>query len=154
LATPMWVHFQGPAFSLRVPSNWFVNATPQIQAMIVEPPRGENQLRSNLIITLQAVQPDVTVDAVLQNARRTQQQEYPRFALQDEGAVTGRAVEGRYQVYTWFNEENQTEVLQTQTFYIANGILFSLTTTCSVERQDEVMPIFGEMLGSFTIEIN
>jgi hypothetical protein len=45
-------------------------------------------------------------------------------------------------------------VLQTQTFYIANGILFSLTTTCSVERQDEVMPIFGEMLGSFTIEIN
>ncbi|MFN7210049.1 MAG: hypothetical protein ACK4P1_06615 [Aggregatilineales bacterium] len=154
MATPMWVNFQGPIFSLRVPSNWFVNATPEIQAMIVEPPRGENQLRSNLIITLQAVQPDVTVDAVMQNARRTQQAEYPRFALQDEGMVTGRAVEGRFQFYTWFNEETQTEVLQSQTFYIANGILFTLTTTCALDRQEEVMPIFAEMLESFTIEIN
>lgn len=150
----MWVNFQGPIFSLHVPSNWFVNATPDIQAMIVEPPRGENQLRSNLIITLQAVQPEVTVDAVMQNARNTQQHEYPRFQLQDEGVVTGRAVEGRYQVYTWFNEENQTEVLQSQTFYIANGILFTLTTTCALERQEESMPLFGEMLGSFAIEIN
>ncbi len=154
MSTPMWVNFQGPIFSLRVPSNWFVNATPEIQAMIVEPPRGENQLRSNLIITLQAVQPDVTVDAVLQNARRTQQQEYPRFALQDEGMVTGRAVEGRFQFYTWFNEESKVEVLQSQTFYIANEVLFTLTTTCALDRQAEVMPILAEMLESFVIEVN
>jgi hypothetical protein len=150
----MWVNFQGPIFSMRVPSNWFVNATPEIQAMLVEPPRGENQLRSNLILTLQAVQPDVTVDAVLQNARRTQQQEYPRFTLQDEGKVTGRAVEGRFQFYTWFNEESNVEVLQSQTFYIANEVLFTLTTTCALDRQAEVMPILTEMLESFVIEVN
>lgn len=150
----MWVNFQGPIFSMRVPSNWFVNATPEIQAMLVEPPRGENQLRSNLILTLQAVQPDVTVDAVLQNARRTQQQEYPRFTLQDEGKVTGRAVEGRFQFYTWFNEETNIEVLQSQTFYIANQVLFTLTTTCALDRQAEVMPILTEMLESFVIEVN
>ncbi|MCE7948532.1 MAG: hypothetical protein DYG88_13995 [Chloroflexi bacterium CFX4] len=150
----MWVNFQGPIFSMRVPSNWFVNATPEIQAMLVEPPRGENQLRSNLILTLQAVQPDVTVDAVLQNARRTQQQEYPRFTLQDEGKVTGRAVEGRFQFYTWFNEETNIEVLQSQTFYIANEVLFTLTTTCALDRQAEVMPILTEMLESFVIEVN
>lgn len=150
----MWVNFQGPIFSMRVPSNWFVNATPEIQAMLVEPPRGENQLRSNLIITLQAVQPDVTVDAVLQNARRTQQQEYPRFTLQDEGKVTGRAIEGRFQFYTWFNEESNVEVLQSQTFYIANEVLFTLTTTCALDRQAEVMPILTEMLESFVIEVN
>lgn len=154
MSTPMWVNFQGPIFSMRVPSNWFVNATPEIQAMLVEPPRGENQLRSNLILTLQAVQPDVTVDAVLQNARRTQQQEYPRFTLQDEGKVTGRAVEGRFQFYTWFNEESNVEVLQSQTFYIANEVLFTLTTTCALDRQAEVMPILTEMLESFVIEVN
>ncbi|MDL1923881.1 DUF1795 domain-containing protein [Chloroflexi bacterium CFX3] len=154
MSKPMWVNFQGPIFSMRVPSNWFVNATPEIQAMLVEPPRGENQLRSNLILTLQAVQPDVTVDAVLQNARRTQQQEYPRFTLQDEGKVTGRAVEGRFQFYTWFNEETNIEVLQSQTFYIANEVLFTLTTTCALDRQAEVMPILTEMLESFVIEVN
>jgi hypothetical protein len=150
----MWVAFQGPNFTLKTPSNWFINATPDIQAMFVEPQPGEGKLRANLLISLQVVQPGVTTEAVMRTARETQIAEYPEFKVEDEGIITGKAVDGRFQFYTWLNPESRLRVLQSQSFYIANRVLFTLTSTCDLSRQGEIMPILSEMLAAFTIEIN
>ncbi len=153
MATPTWVNFQGPFFTLQVPSNWFVNSTPDIQAMFVEPSRGQNKLRANLIITIQPVEANVTVDAVIASARQTQQREYPQFELRDEGAVEGRGVEGRYQFYTWYNQEAGVQVLQSQTFYIVQELLVTLTTTCEAAEEENIAPVLNALLTSFKFDL-
>ncbi len=35
-----WVYFQGPGFTMNVPSEWLITATPSIQVMFVGPNTG------------------------------------------------------------------------------------------------------------------
>jgi hypothetical protein len=121
--------------------------------MFVEPSRGERKLRANLIVTIQPVEENVTVDGVMESARRTQQQEYPQFELRDEGAVEGRGVEGRYQFYAWFNQDAGVQVVQSQTFYVVQGLLVTLTTTCEAAEEENVGPILNALLTSFKFDL-
>jgi hypothetical protein len=147
----MWIGFQGPSFTMRVPSNWVLTATPELQVVVLEPERPAGELRANLIVSLRPVTEGLTSAAVLESTRKNQLEQYPHFKLHEEGVVNGRKGEGSYQNYTWLNPENSIPVAQVQAFFVANKMLYSITTTCDERRAKAVMYILGEMLNSFQI---
>jgi len=150
MATRVWVDFQGPLFTLRSPSDWYVTSTPDIQAMFIEPNRGQ-EIRANVIISLRPVQENVTVDGVLGSAQEQQRAQYPEFNLVAQEEVQAGEGVGKYQMYTWVNPENGVPVLQAQAFFIVNNLLFTLTATCDQREQEEATPVFNEMFGSLRI---
>ncbi len=66
--TITWMPFQGPNFTLRIPSHWFVLSAPNIQAMFAEP-AVHQPLRANLVVTLRNVEPTVTALGVGETSR-------------------------------------------------------------------------------------
>jgi hypothetical protein len=118
-----WVHFQGPGFTMQVPSDWFITATPTVQAMFVAPYRG-HPLRANCLITIRPVQD----------------------ALDQDGTP------GIFRLYHWRNPEHNTPVVQSQTYFVKQNLLYTLTTTSDMDEKDASEPIFERMVGSFKLE--
>ncbi len=150
MATRVWVDFQGPLFTMKSPSDWYVTSTPEIQAMFVEPNRGQ-EIRANVIISIRPVQPDVTAAGVLASAQETQQAEYPDYELAAQEDVQAGQAEGKYQMYTWVNPENSVPVVQAQAFFVISQLLITLTATCDAREQEGVTPVFNEMFSSLAI---
>ncbi|HRE49048.1 MAG TPA: DcrB-related protein [Aggregatilineales bacterium] len=150
MATRTYMEFQGPLFTLKTPSDWFITASPEIQAMFIEPSHGQ-RLRANVIITLRPVQPDVTAEVVMKNAQETENAEYPGFTLLAEDDVQAGVGTGKYHMYSWLNPDGNVPVLQTQAFFVINQVLITMTATCDLDVQEDVAPVFNEMFSSFKI---
>jgi len=147
-----WIDFQGAGFTLRVPSDWVITATSTIQAMFLAPERGQ-LLRANLAVVLAPVEPNVTPRGVAEAARATQERDYPSFALISDQTIQQSGLEGVHHLYSWYNAEVDTPVTQSQTYFVHNQVLITLTATTSRDEEEFNAPIFTEMLASFKVTV-
>jgi hypothetical protein len=140
--------FQGPGFTLTVPSEWLIQAAPAIQAIFLSPD-GSQTLRANLVITLRPLQPEVTLLDIGEISRQAQQKEYTGYALENETPIKSGDIDGIERQYRWFDEQQNIWIAQSQRFFVHEQVLYTLTTTCSPNDHEVYKPIFGEMLTSF-----
>ena len=145
-----WMDFQGPGFTLTVPSDWLIQASQTVQAAFLSPDRGQ-PFRANLVITLRPVQPDVTATVVAAAASESQLQEYPQYTIQVETSAKAGAIEGFYRRYRWFNVQENLAVLQSQSFFVHQQVLFTLTATCLTDDHSEIPSILKRMIDTFML---
>lgn len=148
----VWMNFQGPNFRMKVPSDWYIVASPTVQAMFLEPV-GNQRLRGNMMITLRPIQEGLTLADVSVAALETQAAGYPQFSLIDEQDITVSGVRGKYRLYQWFNAEDNIPVVQAQAFFVARDLLITMTATCDLERQAGTMPVFNAMFDSLELQL-
>lgn len=129
--------FQGPSFTMKVPTNWFITSTPQIQTMFVAPPT-EDGLYANLSITLQPLTPEATLKAVVEQTLAVQEKEYADYQLLNQELVAENGLEKARLTYTWLNENHGKHVHQRQEMFLVGEVLYTLTATRSVAESDEV----------------
>jgi hypothetical protein len=145
------LHFQGPDFSLQVPSDWFNTAAPQIQAMFIAPPR--QGVRANLMITLRPLDADIALAEIVISSLDTQKKEYAEFELLENGEYRQGDLIGHQRYYKWFSKEHNARIVQRQVMFIRAQVLYTLTTTRTdfpgVEDLDQT---FSEMIKSFTLK--
>ena len=148
-----FMSFQGPTFTMQVPSNWFVTSSPKFQAMFVAPP-GENGVRANLAVSLTPVKENVTLEEIVKAARVTQQKEYPEYQIISEGAVSINSLEGFERIYRWHNQSRGLHVIQRQFFCLVSQVLYTITATRENNEKSEMLdPIFKKMIESFRIGV-
>lgn len=148
-------HFQGPGFSLQVPTDWFISSSPQLQVIFFAPPEADG-FRANLAIAMRLLQGDVALNAVATEARRIQEAEYPEYQVIREFDFTEQGGIAIQRVYRWWDETAGRPLLQMQTFVLAGQVLFTLTAT-RIARDgapgEALDAIFNQMVNSFRIEI-
>lgn len=143
-----WIDFKGPGFTMLAPSDWYVFSSPQFQAMFVSPTKGGEE-RPNLMVTIRPVQPDVTVEAVAQNARKTQEKEYNEFAVIREGTIDTETGKGYDRAFSWLKEDQNARIIQRQVMYVVGGLLYTFTATRTDRPESAgVDPVFDRMLAS------
>lgn len=139
---------------MEVPTDWFVTATPQFQALFLAPPTPD-AIRANLAVSMRPVKDDVTVASVAEAARANQEREYPQYEILTEVDFTDRGGVGFQRCYRWFNQSQNAEVLQVQTFFVVKQILYTLTATRSKSSvSPELDDLFDYMVTSFRIVQN
>lgn len=142
------MNFKGPGFQMKVPTDWLITSNPQVQAMFIAPPR--TGMRANLIITLRPLDPDATLEAVVNTALSTQKKEYPEFALLEEGEYRNGELVGHQHLYKWYNQQHSTHILQRQVIFVAGQMLTSITSTRTYADGAEDLDLaFEAMLESF-----
>lgn len=145
------MNFQGPGFKMQVPTNWFINSSPQIQAMFVAPPHGN--LRANLMVTMRPLEKGVSLADVVKSSLETQKKEYPEFKLLEETDYKIDEWTGVARVYKWYSTEHKTRLLQRQVFFLINQMLTTITTTrTDADKAEEFDQIFEKILQSFHFE--
>ncbi len=102
-----------------------------------------------MAITISGVQLDVTADSVAETAKGQQMKDYPEFNIVEERTVDTTGIYGFYRLYTWHNPVSDTHVVQSQTFFVIEQLLYSLTSTTSVEDEPLIAPFFAEMFATF-----
>jgi hypothetical protein len=119
--------FVGPTFTLEVPTDWFVMATAQYQAVFTDPEEVDG-FQANVAIAIRPVEEQVTVAAVAEAAKQTQAKEYQEYRILDEVTIdeTPPAVK---RTYTWKHPELGEDIKQSQYFCLHNGRLYTLTAT-------------------------
>lgn len=142
------VYFQGPNFHMQVPSDWFILATPAIQAMFLGPTH-EN-LRANLAISIRQVEPNVAVEQVALAAKTTQQKEYPNYQVVSEGTLTISNQPAYERYYHWVNDN--VPISQLQRMVISDQLLFTLTATHHRTHPTEVVDTLEQMVNAFELE--
>jgi hypothetical protein len=145
------MNFQGPTFTMLVPTQWLITSSPRFQAIFVAPPTADG-VRANLAVAMTPVQDMVTLEAVVVDARKVQETEYPQFQVLAEGPITEKAGEGFRRTYRWVSSDQNLPLQQTQEFFLRGGMLYTLTAT----REDrEAGKVFDEpleqMLVSFSL---
>lgn len=147
-----FMNFQGPTFTMQVPTTWFVNSSPQFQAIFTAP-KGEG-VQANLIVSIRPVKAEVTAVSVAQTARDTQTREYPQYEVLEETAVTDAPVPYFRRSYRWYNTERKTAILQSQAYYVHKNRLYTLTATQPAigVDSDETNKILDQMMDSFKLE--
>lgn len=148
-----FMNFEGPNFTLEVPTNWVISSSANFQAIFLGP--GDQPIRPNLVLAIRALEEGVTYQDVAASARETQEREYPEFNLLEEkdyGESGGSVLTRRYE---WLNPANNVRVVQTQAFITAGQLLFTMTATRAAElkpaQQREVDTIFDHIIQSFRL---
>ncbi|MCA9885226.1 MAG: DcrB-related protein [Anaerolineae bacterium] len=150
-----FMQFQGPNFTMDVPTEWLVTSSPQFQVMFTAPKTHEGQIiRTNFIVTLRPTEENVTAEAVAQSAREMQQREYPGYQLIDEMNFAEQGGTGFIRRYSWVHAEQKQSVTQTQAFFILASVLFTLTGTRLTSESKEIDDIFDHMVQSFRLRVN
>jgi len=148
-----FMNFDGPNFTMEVPTNWIVTSSPQFQAIFLGP--NDPLVRSNLVISLRPVEANVTYQAVGASAREAQEREYPQYQILQEIDFGAQGGTGMLRHYRWVNAENNATIIQVQAFFVVGQILFTLTGTrgahLGVEAGQEVDEIFNHMIQTFRI---
>jgi hypothetical protein len=146
--------FQGPSFTMKVPTNWYITATPQIQAMFVAPP-SEDGVYANLTVTLQPLEAGATLDAVMAETLSVQEKEYAEYNLREQETLELDGITKGRMVYTWMNKKHGQQVHQRQEMFIVGEMLYTLTATRSVVDSDEVKQLdalLRHMMETFTLK--
>lgn len=149
-----FMNFQGPTFTMQVPTDWFITSSPQFQAVFTPPKDGDTGVKANLIVSIRPVKKGVTAVAIAQAAKETQQKEYPEYEVVTETAVTDAPVSYFRRLYRWYNTERKVAIVQSQAYYVHENRLYTLTATQPVIGADgnEVDKILGQMMDSFKLE--
>lgn len=144
------MNFEGPGFTMQVPTNWVVTSSPQIQAMFVSPPRQGG--RANFMVTIRPVNQDVTLEQVAASALETQKKEYEKFDLLETSEFRLGELVGTQRHYTWFSQEHNAPIRQRQVILVTGGLMFTITLTrTDVKELEELDAILAEMLASFKL---
>ena len=148
-----FMHFRGPSFTMQVPTNWFITSSPKFQAMFIAPP-GPDNVRANLAVSITPVDKDVTVQAVADAAKQTQQKEYPEYSILDEIEMTSAdGKKGLRRVYKWYNRDKNMHIVQQQVFYLVSQMLYTITATREErEGMEAIDDMFAQMIASFKFE--
>ena len=138
-------HFQGPGFTMQIPTDWFITSSPQFQAMFVAP-ASEFGIRANLAVSMTPVKEDVTARMVAENARKNQEIEYAEYSVlgEDEAVTPDKSFT---RIYKWYNSSKNMHLLQKQIFLVVNQMLFTVTSTRQIgEETEEIDAILEEMI--------
>lgn len=149
-----FMHFQGPNFTLQVPTDWFITSNTDFQAIFIAPPveRGPG---SNFAIGVRNILEPTTVEVVSRVAREIQEANYPEYSLLDEQEIIVNGVQGFYRRYTWRNPAGML-ILQQQVFFVFDdNTIYTLTATRpdNPDGQDaaQLDAAFGAMFESFNL---
>ena len=153
-----FMNFQGPTFTMQVPTDWFINSSPQFQAIFTSPKDSNSDVWANLLISIRPVRDEVTANAIAREAKDTQQQEYPDYEVLEEieGADDPNKPISYFQrLYRWRNIEKKIHILQCQAYYIYQNRLYTLTATqpSSKAKNDELDKTLLKIMESFTLEL-
>jgi hypothetical protein len=146
-----YMEFNGPGFTLEFPTDWLVSATQQAQT-VFQGPRHQTDLHPNLMITIRQAAPGVTAPAVAEEARKTQEREYPEFKVVNEVDFTENGGAGFLRQYTWHNARNDIAVAQIQAFFVVAGVLFTLTATRAQKDDASIDDVFYHMIDTFRLQ--
>ena len=143
--------FLGPTFTLEVPTDWFVIATAQYQAVFSDPQEVDG-FQANVAIAVRSIEAHVTVEAVAESAKQTQAKEYPAYRIIEEetSEQTPQAIK---RTYVWTHRELGKEIKQTQYFHIEGNRLYTLTATrlANSANVDNVDAVVDRMVKTFAI---
>ena len=146
-----WGQLEGPNFRLQVPEKWKKQSSPKFQVAFVAP-IDIKDLPPNLAITMRRVKEDVTIPAVSNQAKKTQSIEYPQYKLLEEDPGKGVDNQGLTNRYQWYHPKRSISMVQQQTFFLKNQILYTLTATRpeAIESAQEMDQVFENMVASFS----
>lgn len=147
-------HFQGPGFSMEIPTDWFISSSPESQIIILAPPT-ETGARPNIAVSMRVVQDDVTLLDLAAEAREIQAEEYADYEVLGEEDYTETGGIAFQRFYQWVPQTSGEPVLQVQTFILAGQILFTITATrfASETEGDTYDEVFGHVIRSFRVEV-
>lgn len=144
----MIIPFRGPNFTMQVPSEWLITATPQVQTLFLSP-ESDLPVQANLSVTIRGAQDDVTADAVADSVIETQRQSFADFNLHERSSADVGGVEGETFVCRWLNADVNTHITQAHRIALKDNRLYSLTATYPDGVSDEVVSTLAGMLDSF-----
>jgi len=146
----IWMNFLGPGFTLIVPSDWLIQATPEIQVIFLAPETNQ-MLQTNLMITLRPVEPSVTVVDIAAFLKETQQTDYAEFVLTREQPINAGTIAGIERMFQWVDRAENMRVGQCQGIFVHQEVLFTLTITYALEEKERIQPIFDEIVDSLRL---
>lgn len=143
--------FLGPTFTMEVPTDWFVMATPQYQAVFTDPQEMDG-FQANAAIAVRPVEEQVAVTAVAESARQTQAKEYPDYRVLEEETL-GQPLPAIKRTYVWNHPELGKAIKQTQYFCIEKNRLYTITATHLAEATNarDIDAIVDHMIKTFTM---
>jgi hypothetical protein len=120
--------FQGSGFTLDMPSDWRVRALTEVQALISEP-TPEAGIPASFAVALRPTKATVTLDAVVAKMQNELPESYAKFTMLEEGdrMLSGHPAYGFH--YTWFNDDYDLTVVQSQVFMLVDETMVILTST-------------------------
>ncbi len=145
--------FQGPTFTLQVPTNWFVASTPKFQAMFVVPP-GSEEIKANLAVTIIPLKEEVNMTEILNSSKFAQEKAYKGYEVISE-VTHQNGLEGFERKFKWFNPDGEVNIIQRQLFVLFNQVIYTITATREDKAETEsIEPIFTEVMASFRLDKN
>lgn len=143
--------FLGPTFTMEIPTNWFVAASAQYQAIFTDP-HIDDGFQSNMVVSIRTVQENVGTLDVAASAKETQRAEYPAYEIMDETVRQTTPVTVK-RVYRWHHPEQKKDIVQMQFFLIHKNRLYTLTGTRLAETKDAqvVDKVLHHMIDSFEL---
>jgi len=145
--------FEGPTFTMQIPTNWFISSSPRFQAVFISPEKSEGEkIFPNMLVAIRRLKEGTSAAMVAESAREKQQETYPDYEVITEKEHNADGFSSFERVYRWHNPDQNSDIQQWQTFYVHQNILYTLTATCSVtEKLPACEQIFEKMLASFEI---
>lgn len=147
-----FMQFEGPTFTLQVPTNWLITSSPKLQAIFVEPVRESQHQPASLLISMRKLKEDATLTEIVLETKKSQQREFPQYKELSEETVTRDKINGISITYQWYNAKTSSKIYQQQVFFLVSQILYTLTASNpNTETADEVENILKRMIDSFQI---
>jgi hypothetical protein len=149
-----YMNFQGPNFSMQVPTDWLITATPQFQAIFTAPIDDTDTIHGNVVVSIRAVKDDVTAVGVAKAAKNTQEKEYPQYQVLEE-TINETEPPSVERSYKWYKTDRQVDIVQRQAFHVYEGKLYTLTGTYPVstdQKPQTLAHIIQKMIRSFKLE--
>ena len=147
------MHFQGPKFLMQVPTDWLISSTPQFQAIFTAPDDG-GSIHGNVVVSIRAVQDDVTAVGVAEAAKNTQEKEYPQYQVLEE-MLNETEIPSVQRTYKWHKIDREIDIMQRQAFHVYEGKLYTLTGTYpagSKQNTQSLAQTIQQMIDSFQLE--
>lgn len=144
--------FRGPGFVMEIPTHWLISSTTDFQAIFLSP-RKEDGTQANLTVSIRQLDEGSTLEAVVEVLQNTQHERYPQFNVLEEVDYSESGGSGFKQIYSWFNEEQNATIIQTQALFYVERLLFTLIGTAFQPHADEYQDIFNTMIDSFRLSV-
>jgi len=143
--------FQGPGFTLDMPSDWRVRALPEVQALISKL-APDASIPASFAVALRPTETTVTLETMVDKLQQELPQSYTQFALLEEGELTisGQPAYGFH--YTWFNDDHDLTIVQSQIFMLVDETMVILTSTHPDGAPDDYIDHLQTMQQTFQWE--
>ena len=138
--------FNGPGFSMQVPTDWSISSNSKYQA-IFSATTSTGEFRPNLVVAVRRVKAEVKATDVAATARVNQEAEYNNYNLRFENELTNGSFK---RSYMWDHKESKSHIHQTQFFQINKSLLYTLTAT-NTSDQSDFEELLNQMIESFCL---